>query len=127
MNHSTAIAALLAFALCATARAEAVKAGAAPAGALSASMPPSAATPRQLREKRGLKPGMVVLDHSGSKVGVIAQTGRIRDGRPAVLLDVDGAQFKVRTSKLKLTRDGEEATISLSKSQIRTDAILNTY
>jgi len=88
---------------------------------------PQRATPPKLRELRGLKPGMVVLDRHGAKVGVITQTGRVRDRRSAVLIDVDGAQFTVRTASLKLTRDGEEARISLSKSQIRTSAILNTY
>jgi len=98
-----------------------------PLRTLTAHAPQTSSFHRILRERRGLKPGMVILDRRGSKVGVITQTDQIKNGHTAVLLDVDGAQFKVRTSNLKLTRDGEEAVIALTKSQIETSAILNTY
>ncbi len=71
-------------------------------------------------------PGMVIVDRHGAKVGVILQTNQVRNGRPAVLLDVNGAQFTVATSKLQLTRNGDEAVTSLTRSQILTSAILNT-
>jgi hypothetical protein len=74
----------------------------------------------------GLKPGMVVLDSHGEKVGVITDVNQIRDGRPAVLLQVNGAQIKVRTSKFRIAADRDEAVIALTRSQIRTAAILNT-
>lgn len=108
------------------AQAAPVTAGAAPPG-LSAHAPAVRRGPVQLRERRRLKPGMVVLDGHGARVGLIVQVQRVKNGRPAVLLDVNGAQFKVQTRTLKLSPDGEEAITSLSPSQLRTSAILNTY
>ncbi|HZL00169.1 MAG TPA: hypothetical protein VFC47_09720 [Caulobacteraceae bacterium] len=79
------------------------------------------------RRRRRLEPGMVVIDRPGAKVGTVVQTGQVRNGAPAVLLDVNGARIKVPDSKLRLTRDGEEAVISPTRSQIRTSSILNTF
>ena len=78
------------------------------------------------RERRGLKPGMIVTDRHGAKVGVIFRTGQIRDGRPAVLLDHNGTRITVRASKLRLNHAGDKATLSLTRSQLRTATILNT-
>jgi len=93
---------------------------------LSASLSRAPDRPLTLRTARRLKPGMVIVDRHGAKVGVILQTNQVRNGRPAVLLDVNGAQFTVATSKLQLTRNGDEAVTSLTRSQILTSAILNT-
>ena len=77
--------------------------------------------------RHGLKPGMAVIDRHGSRVGLIAKIHQVKDGRPAVSILVNGTPITVRKSKLKITRAGEEAIILLTPSQIRTDAILNTF
>ena len=92
---------------------------------LGASVAQAPDVPPTLREVRRLKPGMLVLDRHGAKVGVIIRTNQVRNGRPAVRLDVNGAQFTVRTSTLHLTRVAEEAVTSLTRSQVRNSAILN--
>ena len=69
---------------------------------------------------------MVVRDHDGARVGIILRTGERSDGQPAVMLQDNGAQFRVRTSRLRLNAAGNEAITSLSRAQIRTAAILNT-
>jgi hypothetical protein len=95
---------------------------------LSASMSQHAAHPARLDQKKlGLAPGMVVLDRRGAKVGIITRVDQIRDGRPAVLLMVNGTPITVRVSKFTVTPEGDEAIVSLTKSEIRTSAILNTY
>jgi hypothetical protein len=95
---------------------------------LGASMSQSAAAPvKAHRTRRRLKPGMVVVDRHGARVGIITRTRRVRDGQPAVQIDVNGTPITVRTSRLWLSRNGEEAIINLTRSQIRTRAILNTY
>ena len=93
-------------------------------GSMSATAPPP---PPNLREPHGLMPGMVVMDRHGAKVGIITQVNQIRNGQPAVLLDVNGTPITVLASKLKVSCEGDTAIISLTRSQIRTSAILNTY
>jgi hypothetical protein len=78
------------------------------------------------RERTGLKPGMVVLDRQGERVGVITELGQIRDGRPAVTINANGTPIKVEVSRLRLTREGDEAVVSLTRSELLTSAILNT-
>jgi hypothetical protein len=79
------------------------------------------------RERRVLEPGMVVIDSRGRAVGTIMKIHQLKDGKPAVLIDITGTPIRVQTSKLRLTRRGEEAVISLTPSEIRTAAILNTF
>jgi hypothetical protein len=86
----------------------------------------SAAPPLIHRSLRRLKPGMAVIDRRGARVGIVQQVGQTRDGKPAVIVNMDGTPIKVATSKLKITGGGDEARISLTRSQIRTAAILNT-
>lgn len=69
---------------------------------------------------------MVVIDRRGRNIGVITRIRVTRGYAPAVRLHVNGAEITVRTSELTPTRDKDEAVISLSPSQIRTRAILNT-
>ena len=69
---------------------------------------------------------MVVLDRR-ARVGTILRTSATRAGHPAVLVQDDGAQFTIRDSELKLSRRREAAITRLTRSQIRTRAILNTY
>lgn len=70
---------------------------------------------------------MVVLDRRGKKVGTILKINQRKDGKPAVLIDITGTRIRVLASKLQITPDGEEASISMSRSEIRTAAILNTF
>jgi hypothetical protein len=100
----------------------------APAAAtISESMSQSDAAPLRVRHEHPvLKPGMVVLDRQGARVGVITELGQVRDGRPAVMLDADGTPIKIEVSRLKVTREGDEAVVSLTRSELLTTAILNT-
>ena len=77
-------------------------------------------------ERPGLKPGMVVLDRLGERVGVITELGQTRGGRPAVTVNANGTPIKVEVSRLKVTREGDEAVVSLTRSELLTSAILNT-
>lgn len=104
----------------------AIKAAAAPR--LSASAGPGqghAATLLVHRQRRGLRPGMAVVDRRGRRIGVILELHRRRDLEPAVLIDDNGARFTVRASELRLSRRNEEAVILLSASRLRTRGILN--
>jgi hypothetical protein len=71
-------------------------------------------------EEQDLQPGMVVTDRAGAKVAVISQVDQIDDGRPAVLLIVNGAKFPVLASQLTLSPTGDEAITTLTSSEIRT-------
>jgi hypothetical protein len=71
--------------------------------------------------------GMVVLDSHRRRVGTILKIDQLKDGKPAVSIDITGTPIKVRTSKLRLTRRGEEAILAMTPSEIRTAAILNTF
>jgi hypothetical protein len=75
---------------------------------------------------RGLEPGMVVVDRRGARVGLIRKTNRLNDGQPAVEMLVNGTPITVKASRFRLSRRSEEAIISMTRSQIRTAAILNT-
>jgi hypothetical protein len=86
---------------------------------------PSALPTRPARHR--LKPGMVVLDRKGRRVGLIRRTNLTKDGRPAVSILVNGTAIAVRKSRLRISRDRDVAVISLTRSQIRTAAILNTF
>jgi hypothetical protein len=97
------------------------------AATLSESMSQSGAEPLKVRhEHPRLKPGMVVLDRHGARVGVITALGQVRDGRPAVMLDANGTPIKVEVSRLRVTSEGDEAVVSLTRSELLTTAILNT-
>ncbi len=94
---------------------------------LSASMAQSAGQALHVhRERRRLKPGMVIKDRQGARIGTITEINRLRDGRPAVVVDVNGTPIKIRASLFRIARDRDEAVVSLTRSQIRTSAILNT-
>ena len=84
------------------------------------------ASPDDHRQPRGLKPGMVVIDRQGVKVGIILRVDETRDHLPSILLLHNGARFTVRTSKFILTPQGNEAVILLTVSELRTLAISNT-
>jgi hypothetical protein len=77
-------------------------------------------------EPRGFRPGMVLLDRHGARLGVIERVDQTRAGKPAVQVLVNGARYTIGVSKLKLSKDGEEAITTLSRSDLRTRAILNT-
>jgi hypothetical protein len=72
-----------------------------------------------------LRPGMTVTDQAGARVGVIAALSHTRDGAPAVVLDVNGARFRVRASRFKVSASGDQAITTLTASDIRTSEILN--
>jgi len=94
---------------------------------ISATINQRASSPEMVhRELRGLKPGMVVKDRRGATVGLITKVEQSKDGKPAVQLDVNGTTIIVLASRFRLSRRGDEAVISLTRSQIRTSAILNT-
>jgi len=94
---------------------------------LGDAMAEPASSPNLLhRERRGLKPGVVVKDRHGATVGLITKVDQSKDGQPAVQLDVNGTPITVLVSQLRLARRGDQAVISLTRSQIRTSAILNT-
>jgi hypothetical protein len=103
-----------------------VRTSATSAATISESMSQSDAPLRVHRERPGLKPGMVVLDRLGARVGVITELGQTRDGRPAVTVNADGTPIKVDVSRLRVTREGDEAVVSLTRSELLTSAILNT-
>ncbi len=96
-----------------------------PAGSAE-SLNATTVTPGDYRDPRGLKPGMVILNRRGGRVGVIRQISQRRNNRPAVLVEVNGAAFTINDSKFRLTRRRDEAVVLLTPSQIRTAAILNT-
>ncbi len=77
------------------------------------------------RQRAGLKPGMVIVDRSGRKVGVIVATGLSDNGRPTVRVDDNGSRFELGVRWLRLSRRGEKAVLLLSRSRLRTRAILN--
>jgi hypothetical protein len=95
---------------------------------LRESSPTAIAPSAKIRHGRPLRlePGMVVIDRQGARVGLIQAINRIDDSRPAVEMLVNGTRFTVKASRFTLSRHGEEAVISMTKSQIRTAAILNT-
>lgn len=97
------------------------------AATISESMSQSDAEPLSVRHEHPvLKPGMVVLDRHGARVGVITELGQTRDGRPAVMVNANGTPIKVEVSRLRVTREGDEAVVSLTRSELLTTAILNT-
>lgn len=79
----------------------------------------AAAPPHQLQ------PGMVALDPTGARVGVITRTDAVRDNQPAVEIRDSGGRFTVRLDEIRLSRHGETAVIELTPSEILTRAILN--
>jgi hypothetical protein len=68
---------------------------------------------------------MVVKDRHGATVGVINQINLTRDSQPAVQPDVDGTRFKVPITDFRVSHGGDQAVISLTKSEIRTSQMLN--
>jgi hypothetical protein len=70
----------------------------------------------------GLKSGMVVKDGTGATVGTIAQVGQTADGRPAVMIDVDGKQIGMLASNLSLGQGGAEAVSTMTKAQLQASA-----
>jgi hypothetical protein len=70
---------------------------------------------------------MVVIDRRGSRVGLISKINQSKAGRPAVSILINGTLITVSSSKLTIARDQDEAVISLTPSQLRTAAILNTF
>jgi hypothetical protein len=87
--------------------------------------PPTAASLALVRWRRGLQPGMVVVDRYGARVGVIAQTNQTDDGRPAIVLLVNGTPVSIPASEFRPVPRGEEAVVSLTPSELRTEEILN--
>lgn len=79
-----------------------------------------------LREAPGLRPGMTVLDRRGQRIGVIVRTDQTRAGRPAVLVQANGARYTIGDAELRRTRRGERVIVNLTRSALRTRAILNT-
>jgi hypothetical protein len=78
-----------------------------------------------LREAPGLRPGMTVLDRRGQRIGVILRTDQTRAGRPAVLVQANGARYTIGDAELRRTRHGERVIVKLTRSELRTRAILN--
>ena len=92
---------------------------------LSASIAAPAPSTGEHRQRAGLKPGMAIVDRSGRKVGVIVATGLSDNGRPTVRVDDNGSRFELGVRWLRLSRRGEKAVLLLSRSRLRTRAILN--
>jgi hypothetical protein len=90
------------------------------------SLTPETAAARPPGETRAFKPGMVVLDRHGDRLGVIERVDQSRGEKPAVQVLVNGARYLINNTDLKLSKDGEEAITTLSRSDLRTRAILNT-
>jgi hypothetical protein len=102
------------------------RAAAPPTGESLSATPALEAQPHELRQRRGLKPGMVVLDRAGQRIGVIQSLDDSRPGRPEVLVQANGARYRLRDADLRLSRHGERAVVTLTRSDLRTRAILNT-
>jgi hypothetical protein len=92
---------------------------------LSASIEAPAPKTGEHRERAGLEPGMTIVDRSGRKVGVIVATGLFDHGRPTVRVDDSGSRFQIGVRWLRVSRRGDKAVSRLSRSSLRTRAILN--
>jgi hypothetical protein len=117
MQRTFLVSAALALSMIGTAYAQDASPGtaqSAPAAPDAASTPPAAAG----AALADFKPGMVVKDSAGAKVGTIAQVGTTSDGTPAVALDVGGKQVVVAAATLKLASSGKEVVSSQTKAQI---------
>jgi hypothetical protein len=77
------------------------------------------------REPQTLVPGMVVIDRRGRRIGLITQVNS-DSGPRAITVLINGVSINLRRDKFERSRNGEEAVILLTPSQIRTATILNT-
>jgi hypothetical protein len=68
------------------------------------------------------KLGMAVKDKHGAMVGVIRQIGHAADGRPVVVISVDGEPISTLASNLKISSNGTEATSAYNKAQLKAAA-----
>jgi hypothetical protein len=92
---------------------------------LSGSIQAPAPTTGEHPERAGLKPGMTIVDRSGRKMGLIVATGLFDHGRPTVRIDDNGSRFELGVRWLRLSARGDKAVLLLSRSRLRTRAILN--
>jgi hypothetical protein len=65
------------------------------------------------------KLGMAVKDRHGGMVGVIRQIGHAVDGRPVIVISVDGEPISTLASNLKITHNGTEAISAYNKAQLK--------
>jgi hypothetical protein len=69
-----------------------------------------------------LKPGMAVKDRTGAMVGVIREVAKTADGRPVVVISVDGQPISTLASNLKLNPNQTEAISAYTKAQLQAAA-----
>jgi hypothetical protein len=65
------------------------------------------------------KLGMAVMDKHGAMVGVIKQIGHSADGRPVIVISVDGEPISTLASNLKVTHNGTQALSAYTKAQLK--------
>jgi hypothetical protein len=65
-----------------------------------------------------LRPGMLVKDPSGLRIGTISRIGQTVEGATAVEVDLDGRTVNLSPSILTLDASGRMASSSMTKAEI---------